>query len=1219
MSKNSYVDLDLTQPAALNASAGTGKTYSLIRLALLYLLKKDNPPTIQQILLVTFTNKATAELRHRLRELLKGLLHPSDETELKQFCEEHRAFLEREDYHIENDRPEIRECLERAYANLDEAPIYTIHSFCQYLLRAYPFESRQNFHFALVNNQAILEQLLYDFFRQQEQAINPRIHLAYRCYTRSYKFFKNDLEKLLLEKSERYEDSPLIQALKEELRTNLIHPDPDERNRVWEIYQAYQQGNHELNAIVEALRATAIPPTEEDNKVLWQELKRIDPRDLYALMDILAQIPPKSKGDFTTLIDQLAKLNLYHLENGKKSKIPFFNAMKATLLAEIVDFIQKKHPQQRQEQAQLRFNDLIDDVYQLLAHEQANESFVSAIRRNFRVALIDEFQDTDHKQWAIFKRLFSPSPNPNDPTDHTYLLIGDPKQSIYRFRGANLQTYLTAMQSVPQDNICTLANNYRSNAQVIKAINQLFAPLFCEQDYASVNAENKEALMLMKNDKPCTAGITLLTPTLAAEAKPIGSKESIRATAQELLVQQIHTLLDPANGYELYNPKTQKSRKLEPSDIACLTETHKEGSDLKEALYRLNIHAVNISNQSLFASQEFLFLQLFLQALIALHAKGTAVNEFFYHHFLHTFRQKHPQDGYARLVGKLETAKALLQKHSILRAFDQILTKCDIMRSQLAQPYDGERFFINIRHLEDLLIDIGRSTALTNPTAILHALQAMIDKAEAQDESNNEKTLRLEHDENALQILTAHKAKGLEFPIVFSLVGITNLNEIKSKPSLAYMDEQGKQGYRYGIDATFVQMHTQQELDEKKRLFYVACTRAQSHLYLPYLFVKDPVPFVQFLQQFLDLKEPELEVNAKGIKVTGAAVKQATQRHEAIEDALKGLPAAFAYLDIDTEIMLAPLSQEKATRSNPQFIPASLDIQIKDRMRATHSYTSLTKNLKRTASASEPEDDQSDAETLLWEDNETPAVVTALTLKGGKSLGLLLHQLFEEKDFSIASIDKETFLTNETIHHQFHTIAQQHFHTKWIERNLAIVKEIFWQSLNVPMPHSRQPLHQLDRLRQSKELSFRLFLREKVTFNLNEINYTLKQGLLTGFIDLFFEDAGKFYIIDWKSSNLGESLAHYTQERMQAEMHQQHFTLQYHIYLLAITYYVQMSQRTFSYDQIGGVYYLFCRGIQADQGHQHGVLLLKPTQAEFEAFQHAFSRAIQLQPVPEGG
>lgn len=193
--------------------------------------------------------------------------------------------------------------------------------FCQYLLRAYPFESRQNFHFALVNNQAILEQLLYDFFRQQEQAINPRIHLAYRCYTRSYKFSRTTSRSYSLKSQSDTKIVP-IQALKEELRTNLIHPDPDERNRVWEIYQAYQQGNHELNAIVEALRATAIPPTEEDNKVLWQELKRIDPRDLYALMDILAQIPPKSKGDFTTLIDQLAKLNLYHLENGKNQKFP---------------------------------------------------------------------------------------------------------------------------------------------------------------------------------------------------------------------------------------------------------------------------------------------------------------------------------------------------------------------------------------------------------------------------------------------------------------------------------------------------------------------------------------------------------------------------------------------------------------------------------------------------------------------------------------------------------------------------------------------------------------------------------------------------------------------------------------------------------------------------------------------------------------------------------
>ncbi|NIZ40340.1 UvrD-helicase domain-containing protein [Entomospira entomophila] len=1239
MIKN-YNYLNLAQPAALKASAGTGKTYSLVRIALLYLLKRDNPLQLKELLLVTFTNKAAAELRLRLRELLKTLLFHKES--LQDFLQEHQIFLEKEQYNIMNDADQasILNILHRAYIQMDEASIYTIHGFCQHILRSYPFESHQNFHFSIFNTQDLLQQTIQDFFRQYQLAMPERIRIGYKCYT--YKFDVSIPDKLQMlitgETSQKYTshfDVPLLEALAEEISSDLIFPDQQECSRIWHYYETFLESTSPLLAIITVLQQTTAP-TQPTLSVIWDHFQKINLSSytLYTLLEFLSHLKidkpiksmlknaqalalqtPSIDASFeqwlSYLLHKLHSLDLYDWdENDKKNTLftRFCNTMKADFLYQVKCYVEQHHATTKQTLSQLNFNDLIDNVYNVLSDSSKNRALITAIRKTLHVALIDEFQDTDHKQWFIFETLFSP--NVSDQSFHSYLLIGDPKQSIYSFRGASLPTYHAAMSTIDANNICELPNNYRSHPAVIHAINRLFSPIFQQKEsdvgeYTPVVAANQEALILCKNQKEIP-GLSFLE---RMENKELSSKPNIIQEVHHIVLQQCIELLHPESPYTLKNPTTQEHRRIQPSDIACLVEKNEDAYTLQTLLQKHQIPAVDTSTQSIFESAEMNLILTLLHALDEKYSQSKALKKLYYSHYLHTFHQEYQHlqgdTHYNQFIQYFHSIQQSAQDDSLLGAIDHFLEKFSIIPSQLATSH-GERFFVNIRHIQEIILNIIRTKDSDQPHIILHELRQVQEKSNTDDDDDNI-TLKLESDADAVQIMTLHKSKGLEFAIVFSYMGIHDFHKQSTNKAIPIRDPHTyAKGYHFHAGQEVLDTLTAIQMNESQRLFYVTLTRAKSHIYIPLLQTKKLSVLQRLL--FIILNTP-IEMREK---LSDASKNIPKDRYEYIQQQLEELNIIYPDISLeeipDTKPHDLPklLGHRDPTIVQTLSLPSSREFSLDDHILPRYSYTSLRKNIFPHQLH------ETDEERILFQDyhaEQKKENSNPLTITGGKALGDLLHQLFEIIDFSITNQSLNEFLQNESIQEQFYEHAQQYFPNSWIGTNLAVVQSLFWHALHKPLLHDfHTPLYQIPKNKLRKEFSFVMYLDHSLSFSLHQQTYYLKEGFLTGFIDLIYEENNKIYIVDWKSSALGTDPEAYATTNLQEEMENHQFDLQYHIYLLALIQYARQLDSHFSYDRIGGIYYLFLRGMTLPEREQ-GIYFVRPTQEEFSLFIDLFEKA----------
>lgn len=1227
--KTSYVQLNFTKPVALEASAGTGKTYSLVRIALLSLLQKHNAPKITELLLVTFTNKATAELRQRLRELLRSLLNQVNPSVFNDFLKEHEYFFEQQTYNIQSndDKKIIQSLLEKAYMDLDEAPIYTIHGFCQHLLRTYPFESKQNFFFSLTDNEEVLKELIFDFFRQYEQNMPEQLWLGYQSYIMSYPtLIKNDFNELILGSSnvfiQQHRDDNLLKILQEDLNAECILPNKKDRLYFWRIYTDFKKGNSLLNNILHQLSYCNYDQQFHD---FWQQLQtnHAIQSNLFILLDTLSNtIPHKMDVSsetnlqpsdnnlsfaswLTYLLKQLNQLGLLD-ESKLKSKnksdkrgfSKFFNTCKAYLVVELHKYINQRHRIHRQQRSQLRFNDLIDDIYFILSNKKLKDPLIKAVRNTFRIVLIDEFQDTDHKQWYIFYTFFKPQVH--EKNYHNYILIGDPKQSIYHFRGANLRIYSEALATIDLDNICTLTNNYRSNTHVVQAINQLSQPLFPDS-YQKITTSNSNAPLLCKDKQP-VGGLSFIHPQ---KENLLSNKDHINKYADKLVLSTIVSLLDPANQYTLYYPESEYFRPVSANDIACLVEENKDANRLKKLLEANRIPCVNLSNENIYDSKEFFFMKLLLKSFVSSsYKKDKILKQLYYHHYLDRFRENNDSKNYHLFLKKIVKLKQKIIKKGIIYVLNKTLEEFNIISSQLNAFHQGERFSVNMNHVQDIILQLIYQKNLYQPKQILLALQTMEESSDFNNQ-HTKKTLRLEHDEDSIQILTIFKSKGLEYPIVFSYVGLHAVRKISINKALPIKNlENNLNGYHYHPSEAEKTQKEQQNLDEKQRLFYVAITRTMAHMYIPLLATNTLSPLQQFLMKicFIPLENKET-------KKTGA------DRIKIIIEKLSCFYPSICVVFHNTEydfpstpnIFKSP-EVEQASNSILSVKPiSSLPMQ---RTLFIQSYTSLTKNTLPNTNDELIEE----VENLFFNKPEK-LESSILTITGGSQLGLLIHKLFEEESFHHAKQSKEEFLTNTHIHKRFYLCSQNFFPTVWIEKNITVVKEIFWNVLNKSLPYPLEiPLHQINLQKKYHELSFLIHVTNDFNFIIDDEIYHIKKGFLTGIIDFVFEENNKIYIIDWKSSQLGSTLENYNQYNLREVMKKQLFTLQYYLYLLAVSYYAQLFQPQFDYTKdIGGVYYIFCRGITIDNTTTTGIFFDKPNEKDFNNFKKNFtSTSIQF-------
>ncbi|TXR51373.1 exodeoxyribonuclease V subunit beta [Reinekea thalattae] len=778
--------LPLTGSHLIEASAGTGKTYNILRLYLRLLLEKNL--SVQEILVMTFTNAATAELRSRLSEFLRDTRQhwlQSEEATVVQL----RQTLSAEQADFK---------LRQAILHLDEASIFTIHGFCKRALAEQAFLSGASFNLNLDgDSDDILLQAAEDFYRHNIDQIDfAQLHDAWPtpenfvAHWRIALTTSDDIEK------------PQLQAIEPKWQQFLQHW-PEEK-------KAFIKLNVETKRINAGRLANNIEDLELINTAVaendWQCLNNLS-------QDIIKRC-----------FDGKAK------EASLSSSREFISALKqqqkAALICaalEGVEFIRQRAASEKARLDQLDFNDLISQLKHSLFSSQG-DALASALQQSYPAVLVDEFQDTDPDQYAILDKIYPAS------SEAFMCLIGDPKQAIYSFRGGDVFAYLKAKQQAKHH--WSMNTNYRSSQAVVEGYNRIFLAdeeqhnsrtFGFDIDYRKVDAALGSANFSDSNERSAVQWVNIEPEEMPSRGLNKAFCGSIaRWCAQEIIHLLTEVNVQPAEA------TGEPANAIKPGDIALLVRSHSEAQLLQGALSEAGLASVFLSaRDNVFNSHEAGQLHQLLQGIWHYQDDRLFVSALASHWLQLSVSQldqlQTNEQHWATWLTRFEQWRNQWQTKGLMSMLLSVL-----QYGQYPFSTDSQRQLTNMLHLAELLQK--ESTRLREPEALLHWFAQTIQQ---DNRATDETSLRLDSDDDLIKIVTMHGSKGLEYPIVF-LPFVSFYSQSNKTPALLrYHDRssfQAKQSYLHSDEV--IRLAAEEEAAERVRLFYVAATRAKLRLYI---------------------------------------------------------------------------------------------------------------------------------------------------------------------------------------------------------------------------------------------------------------------------------------------------------------------------------------------------------------------------------------------------
>jgi exodeoxyribonuclease V beta subunit len=1230
MAKRLYIpELPLYGRSMIEASAGTGKTYTIASLVLRLLLEprvSERALTIDQILIVTFTNAATEELRGRVRSRIKQAydflrkyaiaanyyrdLSASEqeavELDLVEFCiqatkeqDELLLILLRPYLQSSEQTSQASSLLKDALLQMDEAAIFTIHGFCQRVLQQHAFESGSFFDLNLVNDQLdLLRDSATAIWRQQFYQQRP----AFAAWLQS-----------------RFASpSGLLQALRPLLgKSDSIVPPRDSLS--------WQQVQEKLAMHYQSARTLWLEEGERIREMLLESktlnrnkyrLSSMEGRFLeleqYFSSDRHSLILPKNFHYFTQS-EVLAASKKGPLEH------PFFDAcellharlsgFESQFLQGILADFELELQRLKESTRKIGFDDLLLHLSMALEND-ASGAFAAALGCQYPVAMIDEFQDTDPVQYGIFDAVYT------DAGHTALLMIGDPKQAIYSFRGADIHTYLMARRDVGAEACYTLDVNFRSVGAVVDGVNALFSQQVEEPfgvgqaiAYPMVTAHQKKAQgLVLKGELKAGLqfgwlGSDLLNDNDVDAKTGLIKKTPAKAMAAQLCAKEIVQLLNASGQGEA----SLQGKAISAEHIAVLVRDRNEAGLIQQALKQRGVGSVFISRDSVFASQEAQTLRLVLAACrdpgAASLLRAVLGSQLFGFDAIQLREMEREGLQWETHVLRFWQYHRLWSGEGFVAMWWQLMSDYGLSARLLALE-DGERRLTNLLQLVELLQQASSQTHGSD------GLLAWVDQHLYHNEQEiEEQQLRLESDHTLVQIVTIHKSKGLEYPLVFLPFAFAARSERMASVFSFYHPQ--RQRYLLDIGSEDQKAHfayaCQDRLSEDLRLYYVALTRARHHCRVYCSFVKDVDKSALYYLLLGDapLKEQDEERFFDNLKQFVVAKGQ--------EARAAGLPSlALQALELDYLALRPTLASAPETLNARQ-----LEVSI-DRQWRVSSYSGLTYGAHSVLERPDYDERSEKGELAAVSPNHDSSI---FAFHRGAQAGNFMHRILELAAFSsLAQGAEQALIEKELLSFGFDSEV-------WLEvLGLHFKQVVLAPLLSSAYPEQTVRLADLNAERYLNEMEFYLPMASiqpqvlDTVFNQYrqqlapgaprvQLQFMQMKGMLKGFIDLVFEFNGRFYVADYKSNHLGDSIQAYDHPAMEHEIFHHNYDIQFLIYTLALHRYLSQRQRDYHYEQhFGGVYYLFLRGMD-DSGKQ-GVYFERPSLAIIEELERVLTGSL---------
>lgn len=1134
-------ELPLEGRRLIEASAGTGKTYTIASLILRLLLGRGTPAPLGlgEILVVTFTRAATEELRTRVRTRLAEARRAFDEGAATVEDEFLASLVE-----DSADRQRDLRLLRRAELDLDLAAIFTIHGFAQRMLGEHAFESRASFA-ARIDERSddLVDEILLDFWRERVYPLPP---LAADGVLTDY-----DRPEAFLVRAKRLLDRHGLSFRglpQEDWDALLCALD----TALAGLCECWKTNGAAFRAAMEGVQLN-----KEARERLPAALDRLD-----------AACAGRGAPD-GELIESLSRDWLSgQLNRRRKDNVlpasPVFDALDevlaagrelpARLLADAVTEGRQRLAARKNASGRLGFDDLLRLLDEGL-RAPGGERLARAIRTQYPAALIDEFQDTDPLQWRVFSRIYRDG--------GTLLLIGDPKQAIYSFRGADIYAYIEAKRSTSAH--YALGTNFRSVGPLVSAVNRLFEtqpdgdPFLSREDIpfeAVAPSGLPDARPLLLTGKPVVPLQFIRDP----EAAPLSGTEYRRRMAS-FAAAHLAGMLRNARAGVLCCAEAP----LGAGDVAILVRDRFDAAAMQLELERRAIPFVYQGRDSVFETREARDIHQLLAAMLApgdearlRAAMATALMG----------RTTAELDGLRRdeqalldCQDRFAALSARLREQGPMAALRRLLIDTDVPRRLLARS-DGERRLTNCLHIAELL-QLER-TALDSDEALLATLAQLVANPNGDLEQQQ---LRLESDAERVQIVTVHRSKGLEYPVVY--LPFPSLSRADALP--LYHDP-GSLGSVYDLGGTEA-ARTQSErerLGEDMRLLYVALTRA----------VHACVVGLAQLQEHSSRSTSALDYL---LGLDRSAPADVCRRLASIPGVAVVAPSA------DAGALEPEEAQREALRPRIFRGSVSRDWQIS-------SYSALVRRENEALERVFRQPELAVSETRA----PVPARRDIFAFPRGARHGSFLHRVLEHADFAAVSAgsDQGAFLRE--------ALARDGYDGDWAGALEQMLRDV----LGCDLDGRGLRLGQIPAGRRQSELGFDLALDglDAPAFNAllhahggisaraPALEFPSVRGLFSGFIDLVFEHGGRYYVADFKSNHLGDTLDAYAGANLEQSMLHHRYDLQYVLYTLALHRLLdQRLGRAYEYERhVGGAFYLFLRGIRAREGNTAGVFFARP-------------------------